>query len=76
MVALGMGRGDRGGGLAQHGDDLSGPLLLGGVQLQDAFGVADQVCCALLNPRELGVELVPAGVVVADQVAGVALQHA
>jgi len=38
-----VGDGDRGGGLAQHRDDLAGPLLLGGVALQDAFGVADQV---------------------------------
>lgn len=44
VVALvGGGFGDRGGGLAEHGDDLPGPVLVGGVQLQDAFAVADQV---------------------------------
>ena len=43
IAAFGLGGGDRGGGLAQHRDDLPGPLLLGGVALQDAFGVADQV---------------------------------
>ena len=68
---VGGGLGDRGGGLAEHGDDVAGPVLLGGVQLQDTFGVADQVGCALLDPGELGVELVPAGVVIANQIAGV-----
>ncbi len=36
---------------------------------------ANQVGYALLDSAELGVELVPAGVVVSDQVAGVAPQH-
>jgi hypothetical protein len=71
-----VGGGDRGVGLAQHGDDFCGPVLLGGIQFEDTFGVADQVRCASLDTGELGVELVPAGVVVADQVAGVALQYA
>jgi hypothetical protein len=43
VAALGPGGGDRGGGLPEHVDDLPGPLLLGGMQLEDAFGVADQV---------------------------------
>ena len=43
VAPVGLGGGDRGGGLAQHRDDLPGPLLLGGVALQDGFGVADQV---------------------------------
>jgi len=38
--------------------------------------VADQVGCALLDAGELGVELVVAGVVVADQVASVAIEDA
>jgi hypothetical protein len=50
-------------------------LLVGGVKLQHAFAVANQVCCALLDTVELGVELVPAGVVVADQVTGVAVEY-
>jgi hypothetical protein len=33
-------------------------LLLGGVQLKDTFGVADQMGCALPDTGELGVELV------------------
>jgi hypothetical protein len=40
-MALGLGGGDRGGCFAEHGDDVCGPLLLGGVQFEDAFGVAD-----------------------------------
>jgi len=34
-------------------------LLLGGVALQDAFGVADQVRCALPDPGELGGKVGP-----------------
>jgi hypothetical protein len=67
---------DRGGGLAQDAADLPGPGLPLRVQFQHARAVADQVSCALLHPGELGVELVPAGVVVADQVAMPAFQHA
>jgi hypothetical protein len=73
-VALGVD--DRGGGLTQRGDDLPGPVLVGGVQLEDTLAVADEVLCPLPDVGELGVELVPAGVVVADQVAGVTLQDA
>ena len=54
--------------------ELTSPFLLGGVQLQDACGVADQVGYALLDTGELGVELVPAGVIISDQVSGVAVQ--
>ena len=52
---VGLGRCDR--GLVQHADDLPGPLLPGGAQAEDACGVADQVCCALLGPGELGVSV-------------------
>jgi hypothetical protein len=31
IALVGAGLGDRGGGLAEHGDDLASPLLLGGV---------------------------------------------
>ena len=75
-VVAPIGLGGCGRGLAQHADDLPGPLLLGGVQFENAFGVTDQVRGALPDPGELGVELVPADVVVTDQVAGVALEHA
>ena len=54
--------------------ELTSPFLLGGVQFQDACGVADQVRYALLDTGELGVELVPAGVIISDQVPGVALK--
>jgi hypothetical protein len=67
VAPVGGGVGDRGGGFAEHGADVCGPVLLGGVQLQDAFGVADQMGCALPDSGELGVELVPAGVVVATR---------
>jgi len=43
VAPVGVGGGDRGGGVTEHVDDLPGPLLLGGVELEDAFGVADQV---------------------------------
>jgi hypothetical protein len=33
VAVVGVGGGDRGGGLAQYGDDLAGPFLLGGVPL-------------------------------------------
>ena len=54
--------------------ELTSPVLLGGVQLQHACGVANQVRYALLDAGELGVELVPAGVIISDQVPGVALK--
>ncbi|MGH3801050.1 MAG: hypothetical protein ACRDTD_13100 [Pseudonocardiaceae bacterium] len=41
-MLVGGGLGDRGGDLAEHGDDLAGPVLLGGVQFEDILGVADQ----------------------------------
>lgn len=68
--------GDRPVGLAQDLADLFGPVLLVGVQGMDAFEVARDVLAALLHPGELGVELGPAGVVVADQDPGVAVHHA
>ena len=55
VAPVGLGGCDR--GLVQHADDLPGPLLPGGAQAEDACGVADQVCCALLGPGELGVSV-------------------
>jgi hypothetical protein len=66
VALLSDGLGDRGSGLAKHRDDVCGPFLLGGVQFEDAFGVADQMSRALLDSGELGVVWVPAGVVVSD----------
>jgi hypothetical protein len=38
VVVVDGGLGDRGGGLAQHCDDLAGPALVGGVQTANALG--------------------------------------
>ena len=76
FAPVGNGLGDGGGCLAQHTDDLPGPLLLSRVQLKHTFGVAEQMSRALLDSGELDVELVAAGIVVADQVTGVARKHA
>jgi hypothetical protein len=46
------------------------------MQFEDASQVADQVGTALLDAGQAGVELVPAGVVVADEVPGPAVQDA
>jgi hypothetical protein len=56
---VGGGLGDRGGGLAQHGDDLAGPVLLGGVQFEDALGVADQMGCTLADAGPAKVNRLP-----------------
>ena len=63
-------------GLAQDLADLFGPVLPVGVQFVHALEVADSVLAALLHPGELGVELGPAGVVVADQDPAVAVHYA
>ncbi len=63
-------------GLAEDLADLFGPVLPVRVQIVHALEVARQVGTALLHPGELGVELRPAGVVIADQVPAIPIQHA
>jgi hypothetical protein len=74
-LAAGLGLLNGGVRLAQHGSDLTGPGLPLRVQVQHALGVADDVGAALLHAGKPGVELVPAGVVIADQVAGEPVEH-
>ena len=59
--------GDGGLSVGEHLADIGGPALPVRVQVVDALEVAQQVLAAVLHPGELGIELGPAGVVVADQ---------
>jgi hypothetical protein len=67
---------DRTAGFFEDLADVAGPALPVRVQGVDAVEVAEDVLAALLHPGELGVELGPAVVVVADQVPGIAVQDA
>jgi hypothetical protein len=74
-LAAGLGLGNGLVGLAQDLPDIPRPGLPVGVQVQHALQVADQVSSDLAHPGQIGVELVPAPVAVADQVAMPAVQH-
>jgi hypothetical protein len=59
---------------SRHVASFAGPGLLGGVRVENTLQVAEKVRYALRNPGGLGVELVPARVLIAHEIAAVVTQ--